>query len=85
MTISVLERVLKLRESAAHCRELAQSAVPFNVALEIEHFANDLEAEAAKLEQGVPAATLKKPRSKRSHGGAANDPRRTARRSVAAV
>jgi hypothetical protein len=87
MAISVLERVASLRESAAHCRELAQTAIPFEVGLEIERFANDLDAEAAKLEQSAlaaPPAAPKKPRSKETRG-AASDPRRTARRSVGAV
>ena len=87
MTISLLERVVRLRENAAHCRELAQTAIPFNVGLEIERFAKDLEVEAAKLEQRVlaaPPATLKKSRSKGSRG-VAIDARRTARRSTVAV
>jgi hypothetical protein len=84
MAVSFLDRVASLRKSAEHARALAQSAIPFAVAKEIERFASDLEIQATKLEQRVvasPPAGRRKSRDKRS-GDATIDRHRGARRSV---
>ena len=84
MAISLQDRVVKLRQSAEHCRALAQSAVPFAVVREIERFAADLEAEAVGLEQGILSASpapRRKRRNKRS-GNATIDGPQAARRSA---
>ena len=59
------ERIRHLRSSAEHCRVLAHGAVPFRIGKEIEAFADALDADAQKLEDGLmPVARHAKVRRK---------------------
>jgi hypothetical protein len=78
MKTSQKNRIRNLRFSAEHCRVLARGALPFAVAREIEAFADDLEADAARIEQSQHSARHKV--APRKGTASAADPDRLATR-----